>query len=310
MIYILNFNNSRELADIKYSYDMYGQTNIDFILDDFIKGETNWTVPKKTLPGDIAIFMCAKSARNNLGMATSHIPDDYDQGFRDFVDEQKSLYKEYSGYLLGYGIVASAPEYDASDNHWYADINQLCQFTTPIYINEFNSFINTGNSSFVVYLNSDQGERLKWVINQKNPGIFQNVTAPDVEVINQEFDKAVQKKGKKLLSTLKKEALKKASQPPISTVQTKTYYRDATIAAYVKKRANGYCQLCGSPAPFIDQYGEPYLENHHIIWLSKGGMDSVDNCVALCPNCHRKMHLVTDQEDIAVLTSIAKLHDL
>ena len=39
------------------------------------------------------------------------------------------------------------------------------------------------------------------------------------------------------------------------------------------------------------------MENHHIIDLSKGGEDSIDNCVALCPNCHQKMHLLDLKDD-------------
>ena len=62
--------------------------------------------------------------------------------------------------------------------------------------------------------------------------------------------------------------------------------------------------LCGQNAPFLNAQGEPYLELHHIIWLSHGGSDSVDNVVALCPNCHRKMHIVNDAEDLAHLTRV------
>lgn len=73
--------------------------------------------------------------------------------------------------------------------------------------------------------------------------------------------------------------------------------RDPYIAEYARRRANGICQLCGVPAPFNRSDGSPYLESHHIEWLSEGGADSVDNTVALCPNCHRKMHIVADPED-------------
>lgn len=27
-------------------------------------------------------------------------------------------------------------------------------------------------------------------------------------------------------------------------------------------------------------------------WLSKGGKDIIDNTIALCPNCHKKMHIL------------------
>ena len=55
------------------------------------------------------------------------------------------------------------------------------------------------------------------------------------------------------------------------------------------------------PAPFKDKNGNPYLENHHVEWLSKGGEDTIDNAVALCPNCHKKMHILDDEEDVKAL---------
>ncbi len=305
MIYIANFTISRELSDIEYYFDDGEKTNIDYILDDFGSGFTNWSCPQKAQFGDIVIFMCAKTARNNLGLATSHIPAHYSQRFRDFVDQQKNLYKKYSGYILGYGTVASAPTFDIDSNRWYADIDHLQQFPFPLYIDEFRSFISISNTSSITYLKSEQWERLKWLVNQKNPGFFQNVVPPSLETLDNEFEQAVQKEASKPLEQLEKEAKKKSAAPSSSIVQTKTYHRDPVIAAYVKKRANGCCQLCGMPAPFADQAGEPYLECHHIEWLSKGGMDSADNCVALCPNCHRKMHMLNDPNDVNILKAIS-----
>lgn len=82
--------------------------------------------------------------------------------------------------------------------------------------------------------------------------------------------------------------------------------RDAKIREYALERANGVCELCGSPAPFFKKNGEPYLEVHHIIPLAAGGADSINNVVALCPNCHRKMHSLELDEDILFLKSKAK----
>lgn len=77
--------------------------------------------------------------------------------------------------------------------------------------------------------------------------------------------------------------------------------RSPWISEYAKRRAKGICQLCMQPAPFSNGKGEPYLETHHIIWLAKGGDDSIENTVALCPNCHRKMHIVNSKVDIEFL---------
>ncbi|WP_200860799.1 HNH endonuclease [Providencia alcalifaciens] len=73
-----------------------------------------------------------------------------------------------------------------------------------------------------------------------------------------------------------------------------------------KRLAKGQCQLCLQPAPFKNTKGEPYLETHHIIWLSKGGDDTCENTVALCPNCHKKMHIVNNEEDIETLKNRSK----
>ncbi|WP_027702080.1 HNH endonuclease [Metaclostridioides mangenotii] len=51
---------------------------------------------------------------------------------------------------------------------------------------------------------------------------------------------------------------------------------------------------------------EPYLDVHHIIWLSKGGNDDIDNTVALCPNCHKKMHIFNLDKDIEHLSNLNK----
>ncbi len=153
----------------------------------------------------------------------------------------------------------------------------------------------------ITVIDDDKWERLKWTINKKNPGFFQDVIPPYEEQIEQEYQLAVAKEVSKPLTKLRSEAEKKKTQPTVSVVQTKVFNRNPTIAAYVKKRANGICQLCKQKALFIDQYGEPYLECHHIVWLSNGGEDSADNCVALCPNCHRKMHIMNDESDIQVL---------
>jgi 5-methylcytosine-specific restriction protein A len=69
------------------------------------------------------------------------------------------------------------------------------------------------------------------------------------------------------------------------------YERNEAVAEYVKRVAEGICGLCEQPAPFKTTDG-PYLESHHVVHLAQGGPDSIDNAIALCPNCHRKMHIL------------------
>ncbi|MFM2476383.1 HNH endonuclease [Celerinatantimonas sp. MCCC 1A17872] len=89
--------------------------------------------------------------------------------------------------------------------------------------------------------------------------------------------------------------------PNTSKTTATVYERDEWVSEYAKRLADGHCQLCGNPAPFTNKKGLPYLETHHIEWLSNGGSDTPENTVALCPNCHRKMHVLNDPKDVAFL---------
>lgn len=86
------------------------------------------------------------------------------------------------------------------------------------------------------------------------------------------------------------------------------YYRNPYLKALVKRLAKGKCQWCKEQAPFIDNYGEPYLEEHHVQELANGGRDEIDNVVAICPNCHRKIHILNDDNDRNELKNIALLN--
>ena len=114
--------------------------------------------------------------------------------------------------------------------------------------------------------------------------------------------------GKIDLSDLERAARHYASHHPVSREATvQQYHRSESIKQYAKALANGHCQLCNMSAPFVDAKGEPYLEVHHIIWLSHGGADTIENTVALCPNCHRKMHILQSADDVEkLLESISK----
>lgn len=79
------------------------------------------------------------------------------------------------------------------------------------------------------------------------------------------------------------------------------FIRSEYIRAYAKIRAQGHCELCEKKAPFNDYLGNPFLEIHHIIYLSKGGSDSIDNVAAICPNCHRKLHNLNLKSDVEKL---------
>ncbi len=86
--------------------------------------------------------------------------------------------------------------------------------------------------------------------------------------------------------------------PKQSNITTTVYLRDPFVKAWVLSNAVGKCEACQLPAPFHRTDGTPYLEVHHLIPLSEGGSDTISNALAVCPNCHRKLHFSLDKESL------------
>ncbi len=86
------------------------------------------------------------------------------------------------------------------------------------------------------------------------------------------------------------------SQPARTERTATAYERLATVVTYVRQQAAGHCESCDSVAPFVTFGGELFLEVHHIRTLADGGSDTISNAVALCPNCHRRLHHGADRD--------------
>jgi len=80
-------------------------------------------------------------------------------------------------------------------------------------------------------------------------------------------------------------------KPTKTTVSQIVFIRNQVVVAAALHRANGKCEKCKCDAPFLrDTDNTPYLEVHHIVTLAEGGDDTIENAIALCPNCHRQAH--------------------
>lgn len=82
-----------------------------------------------------------------------------------------------------------------------------------------------------------------------------------------------------------------------SVRKVKSYSRSKAIKDYVLLRAAGRCEGCGEPAPFLKPTGSPYLEPHHVQRRSDNGLDHPLWVIALCPNCHARVHHGADGHD-------------
>lgn len=153
-------------------------------------------------------------------------------------------------------------------------------------------------------LDSTGAIRKVWMFPVKPIGEAAEIDEKKIRTSREAKQKKAQRMG---LSELKEAAKKRSTKSPGNrTVKSHQIERDEFVSEYTKRLAKGKCNLCGKPAPFNRSDGSPYLETHHVKWLSKGGSDSIDNTVALCPNCHRKMHILNDPDDVLILEQVAK----
>lgn len=101
--------------------------------------------------------------------------------------------------------------------------------------------------------------------------------------VNESLDDSSENRQRRLAS--------RSTKPKVVYRLVQDYRRDPDVVAEALYRAEGFCEKCKEKAPFIKRSnGEPYLEVHHIIPLSQGGLDSLENVISLCPNCHRQIH--------------------
>ncbi|OXJ00866.1 MULTISPECIES: HNH endonuclease [Burkholderia] len=79
-------------------------------------------------------------------------------------------------------------------------------------------------------------------------------------------------------------------KPAKITVTTEAFVRAPGVVAEALYRADGKYEICHGDAPFLRRNGRPYLEVHHLVQPTAGGEGTMENAVAVCPNCHRQAH--------------------
>jgi 5-methylcytosine-specific restriction enzyme A len=64
--------------------------------------------------------------------------------------------------------------------------------------------------------------------------------------------------------------------------------RSRTLSRQLHQMYSGRCQICGFDPVLV--YGVEACHAHHLIYLSRGGRDSLHNMTLLCPNHHSVIH--------------------
>lgn len=114
---------------------------------------------------------------------------------------------------------------------------------------------------------------------------------PTIDAVRLELENQVKKASQDSSETRRKRLATAERKPKRVEVLAVAFIRNADVITEVRTRAGGKCELCGKPAPFVKKAdGKPYLEVHHRVRLADGGDDTVENAIAVCPNCHRREH--------------------
>ncbi|ADO82794.1 HNH endonuclease [Ilyobacter polytropus] len=150
---------------------------------------------------------------------------------------------------------------------------------------------------------ADGNSRRVWIFPLKLKTVEKEVRLKDLKNIIEKRENKIRKLSDEQLIKNIANSRKVSSK---RNVETTTYERNQHVVEYAKRRAKGKCELCEEEAPFLTKDKQPYLEVHHIQWLSNGGEDSITNVAALCPNCHRKMHALDLEIDKSKLNEKVK----
>lgn len=160
----------------------------------------------------------------------------------------------------------------------------------PVYV-----FIKTGTDCLLegIYAFSETVREESgsiWVKLKKRSDL-----ASETHITQEAFEKQLERKvdaSSKGSKDDRDKRLKNASRKPRrQIIKVVGFQRNPDVISKVLERAEGVCEGCEQDAPFIGFAKQaPYLEVHHKKRLADDGDDTVDNAIALCPDCHRERH--------------------
>jgi 5-methylcytosine-specific restriction protein A len=255
--------------------------------------------PGATLKNDglAATFLCSgqggmrRSKRTNtLVIVSNHVESVYDDRWVDDV-------LHYTGMgQIGHQTLESNQNKTLSESNTNGIAVHLFEVFTKRVYTYIGEVILASAPYQEQQLDAEGNDRSVWVFPLVlKAGSLPEIPATILKELSQTKEKQARKHSDKEVETL----AKRQGQTTVGRRKTSVslHQRSPWVAEHARRRAKGNCELCSIPAPFKRKDGSPYLETHHIEWLANGGADTVENTVALCPNCHRKMHFVNSEKD-------------
>lgn len=154
-------------------------------------------------------------------------------------------------------------------------------------------------------INREFGNNYRWILTGEDPREYPlvereviatiNATSPFIEI----YDAGLLFKLSQAYNNCSFDTKSELTEEPIkAVVSMEVYFNNPNVITEVYLRANGICESCKHPAPFKRASdNSPYLEVHHKLPLGSGGTDSLANVMAVCPNCHKKLHFGKPDSD-------------
>lgn len=241
----------------------------------------------------------------------------YDMNCEEIKTGREWTVESVNAYLKRHGIESNKNEIhyiyhklytNTNKNQYFQQINLISkeiiksvnngQLKEPLSVNLIFSFFNNkglyySKSIIKTTLSNDQ---VDGVNSEMSKQYFKKINTDEYIILFKYRDILFEEEieiSKRDSSEKRNQRLSKIenTKPDIYITTIPRFRRNPDVAAEVLLRAKGKCEKCKNKAPFIKKSNNtPYLEVHHIISLSDCGDDTVTNCIAVCPNCHRKLH--------------------
>lgn len=233
---------------------------------------------EKVTNGDINNYKLAnKSLRNNPKFVEDFVNTCLNLGFTYALQHNHPLNNNRGAEKDGMQYISFGKKYGAGrDPFWDACIDEQSPATLCI-AKRHENILRQANVPFRIQTGG--GGDLRINPDQLKVALAAISFDTETDAYFEEFTKAPPKENPR-------------GNPKPQTIETSVnvYSRDPKVKAWVLYQANGKCECCLGDAPFNLPNGRPYLEVHHLIQLADGGADTINNCVAICPNCHRELH--------------------
>ncbi|WP_319202174.1 HNH endonuclease signature motif containing protein [uncultured Ilyobacter sp.] len=234
------------------------------------------------------VFKCGNSGGMRKSNSTNSllIISDHTKSLYDDRWEEDTLYYTGMGKAGGQSLKFMQNKTLDESNENGVNIYLFEVFNTGEYI--FRGEVKLVDKPFQEeQIDVEDNLRKVWIFPLKIKNVEKDIQLKDLENIIEKRENKIRKLSDEQLIKNIANSRKVSSK---RNVETTTYERNQHVVEYAKRRAKGKCELCEEEAPFLTKDKQPYLEVHHIQWLSNDGEDSITNVAALCPNCHRKMH--------------------